>query len=191
MAKTIVGELVDLYVKYGGSRADLTGKETTAEMIDAIEQIYHDNGDTLPTVTSDDNGKVLSVVNGEWDKANVPAELPAVTAEDNGKVLMVVNGEWDAAEIESNDFLVSYSEDNGEYSCDKTFSQVAVAVQANKNVRAKLGGDFYNLVSLDTNTGVVTFSQVTLDVTNNPVLKQIAHDTTNDIQFNVVPLMQS
>lgn len=48
----------------------------------------------LPIVTSADNSKVLSVVNGVWDKANVPTELPAVTSSDNGKVLSVSNGNW-------------------------------------------------------------------------------------------------
>ena len=48
----------------------------------------------LPIVTSSDNGKVLGVVNGVWDKANPPTELPAVTSSDNGKVLSVSNGNW-------------------------------------------------------------------------------------------------
>lgn len=58
MAKTIVGELVDLYVKYGGNRADLTGKETTAEMIDAIEQIVGGSGS---------NDFVITYTQGEGD----------------------------------------------------------------------------------------------------------------------------
>lgn len=33
----------------------------------------------LPAVTDADNGKVLSVVNGEWDKANAPIGLPSTT----------------------------------------------------------------------------------------------------------------
>lgn len=48
----------------------------------------------LPPVTAEDNGKVLSVVEGAWDKAAPTEELPPVTAEDNGKVLSVVEGEW-------------------------------------------------------------------------------------------------
>lgn len=51
-------------------------------------------GADLPDVTSADNGKVLSVVSGEWNKADAPKELPTTTTSDNGKVLAVVNGAW-------------------------------------------------------------------------------------------------
>lgn len=48
----------------------------------------------LPTVTSDDNGKVLGVSNGEWAVIDAPVELPTVSSTDNGKVLGVVEGTW-------------------------------------------------------------------------------------------------
>lgn len=51
----------------------------------------------LPIVDSEDNGKVLTVVSGEWAAATPaapPAELPAVTSDDNGDVLTVVSGSW-------------------------------------------------------------------------------------------------
>lgn len=51
-------------------------------------------GSDLPEVDSDDNGKVLSVVEGEWDKATPAKELPSVSGSDNGKVLTVYNGAW-------------------------------------------------------------------------------------------------
>lgn len=52
----------------------------------------------LPDVTAEDNGKVLSVVEGNWDKALPTNELPDVTEDDNDKLLKVVNGAWDKAE---------------------------------------------------------------------------------------------
>lgn len=51
----------------------------------------------LPSVTSDDNGDVLTVVEGAWGKAAPGGTLPAVTSDDNGDVLTVVNGAWDKA----------------------------------------------------------------------------------------------
>lgn len=58
-----------------------------------FSQAGHGTGG-LPEVTSEDNGDVLSVVNGAWGKAAPADELPPVTAEDNGDVLSVVDGAW-------------------------------------------------------------------------------------------------
>lgn len=52
----------------------------------------------LPSVTSSDNGKVLSVVSGAWSATKPASSLPAVSSSDNGKVLSVVNGAWSASE---------------------------------------------------------------------------------------------
>lgn len=55
---------------------------------------------TVPKVTSSDNGKIVQVINGVWDKTDLPAELPAVTSADGGKVLSVdSNGVWVPAEL--------------------------------------------------------------------------------------------
>jgi len=54
----------------------------------------------LPSVTADDNGKVMKVVNGKWSKGEDEkgeasgTTLPAVTEADNGKVLKVSGGVW-------------------------------------------------------------------------------------------------
>ena len=48
-------------------------------------------GSSLPSVSSTDNGDVLTVVNGAWDKA-APSGLPAVTSSDIGKSMMVQRG---------------------------------------------------------------------------------------------------
>lgn len=52
----------------------------------------------LPTVSSNDNGKILKVSSGKWNKGNETVELPTVTASDDGKVLLVVDGAWAAVE---------------------------------------------------------------------------------------------
>ena len=58
----------------------------------------------LPTVTSDDTGKVLGVVDGAWAAMELPVpedELPTVSASDNGKILGVVDGQWDVMSADS------------------------------------------------------------------------------------------
>lgn len=52
------------------------------------------SGASLPDVTVADNGKLLTVVEGAWNKADAPTELPTVTTDDNGKVLTVSGGKW-------------------------------------------------------------------------------------------------
>lgn len=56
-------------------------------------------GSELPEVTSDDNGDVLTVVEGVWAKATPPEGLPAVTSDDNGDYLRVVDGQWAKATV--------------------------------------------------------------------------------------------
>lgn len=92
---TTVDELKKLYVKMGGSASDVADVMTDAEMIDKLEDVAVPA--ELPAVTSEDNGDVLGVVEGNWGKMEIPTpepELPAVTSDDNGKILGVVEGAW-------------------------------------------------------------------------------------------------
>lgn len=65
------------------------------------EWAVEDVPEELPSVSASDNGKVLTVVEGDWAVENVPTELPAVTAEDDGAVLTVVDGAWDTGAVPS------------------------------------------------------------------------------------------
>lgn len=72
-------------------------------------------GGKLPEVTSDDNGKILKVKDGAWDKGEDISgdKLPQVSSQDNGKVLKVVNGEWNIDKDEGDRLPVVTSSDNG------------------------------------------------------------------------------
>ena len=52
------------------------------------QMINASTGNYLPSITAQDEGKVLTVENdGSWGVENVPSELPAVTASDKDKFL--------------------------------------------------------------------------------------------------------
>lgn len=67
-----VEALQALYVAFGGNIEDVANITTIPEMINALATIVPSALSVLPKVTSSDNGKVLTVVNGKWAKADLP-----------------------------------------------------------------------------------------------------------------------
>jgi hypothetical protein len=55
----------------------------------------------LPKVTTDDNNKVLTVVEGEWTVQTPASGLPDVSSVDNGKFLRVVSGAWSVVKVDN------------------------------------------------------------------------------------------
>lgn len=67
-----VEALQALYVAFGGNIEDVVNITTIPEMLNALATIVPSALSVLPTVTSSDNGKVLTVVGGKWAKADLP-----------------------------------------------------------------------------------------------------------------------
>lgn len=71
-------------------------------------------GSSLPKVTTSDNNKVMTVVNGAWAAQTPASELPTVTGSDNNKVLKVINGSWGIGN-ETNELPTVTSSDAGKF----------------------------------------------------------------------------
>lgn len=65
--------LRNLYVALGGTASDVANLVIIPDLINAIAtQAATATGAELPAVTASDNGKVLTVVSGKWNKAALP-----------------------------------------------------------------------------------------------------------------------
>ena len=94
--------LKDLYLSVGGDGdANLSVIpdiiNAIATLIPGIAEVVNEKG--LPGVTEVENGKVLTVVDGEWAVADMPTELPKVTDASNGKGLIPMYGTWQVGSI--------------------------------------------------------------------------------------------
>ena len=64
-----VNALKALYVALGGSSETVADLTLICDVINAIAALITDGGGQLPAVSAADNGKVLTVVSGEWKAA--------------------------------------------------------------------------------------------------------------------------
>lgn len=63
------------------------------------------------------------------------SELPAVTSDDNGDVLTVVEGEWAKAPPSGGVLVCNFAFADETITCDKTLAEINTAVQAGQFVR--------------------------------------------------------
>lgn len=70
---TTVVALRNLYVALGGTASAVADLVIIPDLINAIATVAASaTAAELPKVTSSDNGKVLTVVSGKWQKAALP-----------------------------------------------------------------------------------------------------------------------
>lgn len=97
------------------------------------------------------------VLEGMLDGAGSGTGLPAVSEEDEGKVLTVVNGEWDKAESSAGPLIVRVDHTEGlDTYYDKTWNEVKQALTENRDVVFggninEWGGIYYRITRISFN----------------------------------------
>ena len=176
MAITNVEALQGLYVALGGELSTVANLTTIPEMLDAIASIASSGaGTALPTVTSEDNGKLLTVVEGEWNKADPANQLPTVTSDDNGKVLGVNEGEWNTIAVPVDTVVIQGTFNLGNYSFtmnDYTLKDVNDLLTSGKLVV---------LIAQTATTGFISFYPTLTEVQGNINFNNVRAGQSNGV----------
>lgn len=134
---------------------DGTGR-AIAEELGAVAQAIENSGgggSSLPAVTSEDDGDVLTVVNGAWNKA---------TPSGGGGVLTV---------------QVTQTEADSTYAtADKTYAEVMAAIQSGKQVYAVFNHH-------EGSSTYPTFNTLTLSAYNNEAIDFYQADIGEDVVY--------
>lgn len=107
MSRTITDALQKVFLKLGGNVQDIQDNKTVTDYVDDLGEVLESLAE-LPVVTSSDNGKILKVVDGKWNKGDAPSNEPFI---------VTITGELD-----------------GEYTIDKTYLQTKEAYLAGKQI---------------------------------------------------------
>ena len=109
------------------------GKTLISSMVGGVNKwVVGDFPTELPSVTSSDEGKVLTVdSNGAWGADNPSGGLPEVTSSDNDKILSVVNGIWDKKTLPSDVAIYSMSDSSSGWYLQSgiTTTEIATMIQ--------------------------------------------------------------
>lgn len=133
---------------------------TTGQIFFQISDPWYE----LPPVNSSDNGKILTVVSGQWTAVTKQNELPSVSSSDNGKVLSVVNGAWT-----SSNSLTTLSNNLGNLSSLTTttktsavaaINEVKAGVDTNSDAIATINGKLTDTGWTTINTTYPTYMRV-------------------------------
>lgn len=115
--------------------------------------------DKLPAVTTTDEGNALIVDSeGKWAKLAIPSQLPDVTAEDNGNVLTVVEGQWAKAQTSAKETVIYKGTTNAgntfTLSDSKTKGNILADINDGKIVKIYLetNGFYFDLTRVNVKT---------------------------------------
>lgn len=103
----------------------------------SLQNLGGGGGSGLPDVTADDNGDVLTVVEGAWAKKTPSGALPSVTFSDNGKMLVVKNNQWVAA-VYGGFGIVFTKPATGAATCSQSFDDLNRADSLKYGIYAEL-----------------------------------------------------
>ena len=120
-----VDALKAIYVALGGSASDVENVTLIPDMLEKIAVYAEVAATELPAVTAADNGNVLTVVNGKWNKAALPGfTMIDVTISDDAvtfptgytqaaiKALLDAGVDVKVKDVASRVYEVSYSKSN-------------------------------------------------------------------------------
>lgn len=127
----------------------------------------------IPSVTSADAGKVLSVDdNGDWGAATAPDPLPEVTSADAGKVLAVDDqGAWNPAEASGGGNFVR-----------KTLKEVTVNFP---NAGWNIVNNYFQIPKSEIPEDYICFAGVTCNTSNNAVYSIVIRSEGYDNWGNI------
>ena len=125
-----------------------------ADMISALKALYDALGGTLSDIPDGaTNADVIEAIAAQIDEGGGGgSELPAVTSDDNGDVLTVVEGAWAKAAPSgggSDIFVVTYTDNNGTLTYDKTFAEIYAAYSAGSMVFGTFASGCFILAGID------------------------------------------
>lgn len=158
---TITDSLKNFYKKLGGSLSNLGPNSTSADIVDAMAEVYTDKEGTYVEVTEEvtEGTKIATIkTNNEDHDIYAPVELPAVTSADEGKVLSVdSNGAWIADDIPTELPAVTSADEGKVLSVDSNGDWAASDSNSFFDIEATV-----NITSTSATSGIVG----TLDITS-------------------------